>query len=44
MKIFYEAPQAEVIRYCTVEDLAVVPEANEDIGPKPEGSVGSKDF
>lgn len=44
MKMFYEAPQAEVICFCTAEDLAIVPEANENIGPKPEGSVGSKDF
>ena len=44
MRIYYEAPQAEVIHFCTAEDLAVVPDANENVGPKPDGSVGSKDF
>ena len=44
MKTFYEAPAAEVIDFTARENLAYVPDGSENIGPKPEGGVGSKDF
>jgi len=44
MKTYYEAPAAEVIHFHAGEDLAVIPEGNENMGPTPDGSVGSKDF
>ena len=46
MKMIYEAPEAEVICFRALENLAVVqePAGNENMGPTPEGSVGSKDW
>ena len=43
MKLYYEAPEAEVIDFKARENLAVVEHA-EDVGPTPEIGVGSLDF
>lgn len=44
MKYYYEMPTAEVIDFRAREDLAVIPEGSENIGPEDDGSVGSRDF
>lgn len=40
MKLYYEAPEAEIIDFKAQENLAVI----EDVGPEPEVGVGSLDF
>ena len=44
MKTYYEKPMAEVVDFSAMEKIAYVPDEREDVGPKPEGGVGSKDF
>ena len=44
MKTYYEKPEAEVIDFSAKEKIAYVSEGKEEVGPKPEGSIGSKDF
>ena len=44
MKNYYEKPEAEVIDFSAKEKIAYVADDRENVGPKPEGGVGSKDF
>ena len=44
MGTFYETPIANVIDFSAKEQIAIVSDPNENIGPQPEGSVGSRDF
>ena len=44
MKTVYETPDAVVIDFNASEQIAVVNDPNENIGPKPEPGVGSRDF
>ena len=40
MKTFYETPEANIVNFQAMENLAVI----EDSAVKPEGDVESKDF
>ena len=40
MKTFYETPEANIVDFQAMENLAVI----EDSAVKPEGDVESKDF
>ena len=44
MKTFYEASAANVIDFSAKEQIAIVSDPNENIGPQPEAGVGSRDF